>query len=183
MKLETTIVACALLLALPTTSAAHPYHVSNAQAEVDAKRGALEVALEVDADTLERALSRRSKAPLQLESCDRDRLDKLAAGYLRAVFKVSERSPGGLEQRPLRFVGLELEGRVAWLYFEFPLSATQPPLELSNSAFFELEARQRNGILLTRDGRRESLVFIRGRDGEAVRLTTPPKETSRRSPR
>ncbi len=126
MGFVTTAALCACLLS------GHPGHATFAEAEVNPQAGTLEVSLCVDSFDLERALAWRFDDPPELE--DKDAVAPLLARYLRETIflRTREGGPGRLE-----FVGHELEGIDAWLYFEIVLPKQGRTLEISNQMLFE----------------------------------------------
>lgn len=134
-------VATAALLASLAGGGAHPGHETFAEAEVNADAGTLEVALRVDSMDLERALRAGHPRPPRLED---PAVEPLLARELRQAFLVRSRRGFGR----LDFVGYELEGLDAWLYFEIDLPRRGRRLELSNQLLFALHPGQRHRVQL-----------------------------------
>jgi len=114
--LPAALLACACALAWPGGAAAHKYYASLARAEYNEETKAVEFALRVFADDFELALSRRSGRKVHLDRT-KEAAD-LALAYLRETFEVGGRDGRRVE---LKWVGMETQGDVAWLYFEAPL--------------------------------------------------------------
>ncbi len=82
--------------------------------------------------------------------------------YLRDAFEVRNREG---ETKPLRWVGMEARGGVAWLYFEAEMPEGLAGARLRDEVLFELFARQVNVVDFKWTGGKSDLVFVRG-DGE-----------------
>ena len=158
--LTAALLACACALAWPGGAAAHKYYTSLARAEYNEGTKAVEFALRVFADDLELALTRRSGRKVYLDKT-KD-ADELALAYLRETFEVAGRDGRRVE---LRWVGMEAQGDVAWLYFEAPLPEGPAGATLRDRVLLELFQTQVNIINLKYGGRKLDLVFKRGDDG------------------
>lgn len=164
---------CCALLAAPAATAHshtrtrthshthfHPEHESLAQVEWVPESATLEVALRVDARHLEETLR-----PVAGRRVDLERLadaDDVVVRYLRDRFQV--RARGGANC-PLTWVGHELEGPDAWLYFEVDLSDARGAIEMRNTVLFERLPRQINTVVVTASERRGALFFTVREDG------------------
>jgi len=157
-------------LTLATASArAHPFHVSLAEAEWNAKTGQLEVALKVHATDLEKALRRHSGKPIDLDKSPE--ADRRIIAYLKHVFRVL--SPQG---RPcaIKWVGKEVTLKSAWLYFEIPLPKGIEGVRFSNQIFFELLSNQVNTVNFKQGRRKLTLRFTRQSAKHVARF--PPQK-------
>lgn len=167
-----------LALTLATASAqAHPFHVSLAEAEWNAKTGQLEVALKVHATDLEKALRRHSGKPIDLDKSPET--DRRIMAYLKHVFRVNA-TPG----RPcaIKWVGKEVTVKSAWLYFEIPLPKGIEGVRFSNQIFFELLSNQVNTINFKQGRRKLTLRFTRQAAQHVARFPPPKsKRTLRRA--
>ncbi len=172
-------------LALPAAPPGdHPFHRSEAEGEFDPESGRLEVALRIDSIELELALENFSGRPVDLEQPQgaeailfaylRDNLrakSRWSALPKPEAAPAPPRAPGGPApagspapaRRPgatagwaeLHWVGYELEGLDAWLYFELELPARGDRLDWCNALLTERHPFQENLALLTdRRGRR-----------------------------
>jgi len=158
--LTAALVALVCASAWPASAAAHKYYASLARAEYNEETKSVEVALRVFADDLELALTRRSGRRVYLDKT-KDAAD-LALGYLRETFEVGGRDGRRVE---LRWVGMETQGDVAWLYFEAPLPEGPSGATLRDRVLLELFRTQVNIVNLKYGGRKLDLVFKRGDDG------------------
>jgi arylsulfatase A-like enzyme len=146
-----------LLLAL-RVAAGHPVHESIAEASFDASRGALEVALRVDAVHFEEMLCRRAGRAVTVEDDD-PAIDGLIAGYLEETFRV--RRPGGVRAE-FRWVGREIETQDLWLYFEMLLPPSRPDapgVEARVTVMLEAQHEQINTATFAVGKLRSSVVF------------------------
>lgn len=153
------LLACALLW--PGGAAAHKYYTSLARAEYNEETKAVEVALRVFADDFELALTRRSGRKIHLDKAG-DAAAAAAFAYLRETFEVSGRDGRRVE---LRWVGMETQGDVAWLYFEAPLPEGPSGAALRDRVLLELFRTQVNIVNFKYGGVKLDLVFRRGEDG------------------
>ncbi len=153
-----------LLLALlalglvPSAWAAHPWHSTFAEVELNAKTGKLEVALRVAPIQLEEALRRFHRQHVVLEKTEG--IDRLIAEYLVKTFQVktAQGKPAAIE-----WVGKEIDIKAVWLYFEMPLPGGLVGAELSQQTFFELAEDQANVIELRQGVAKAALRFERGK--------------------
>lgn len=159
----------AALLSLGATAAlAHPFHVSLAEAEYNAKDRMLEVALRVHPSDLEEALRRQAGRRIVLEK-ETESVPQIQ-NWLRQslVFKSSS---GKVAE--IRWVGQEVSVQEAWLYFEVPLPQGLENVEITNRIFFDLLPDQVNTINI-RDGQRKlTRHFTRSRPRQQLTLPAP----------
>ncbi len=139
--------------------AAHKFYTSLARVEYNEEEKTVEVALRVFADDLELALTRRSGRRIYLDST-KDAAD-VALAYLRETFEISGRDGRKVE---LKWVGMETQADVAWLYFEAPLPDGLAGARLRDRVLLELFQTQVNIVNLKYGGRKLDLVFKRGDD-------------------
>lgn len=154
------LLACACLCLWPARpTVAHKFYTSLARVEYNAETKTVEVALRVFADDLELALTRRSGRRVYLDQT-KDAPD-LVIAYLRETFELRGRDGRKAE---LRWVGMETEADVAWLYFESPLPDGPAGATLRDRVLLELFRAQVNLVNLKYGGRQLDLVFRRGDD-------------------
>ena len=154
---------------LTTTVFAHSSHVSVAQADWNAKSQKLEVALRVHAIDLERVIRVRTGKNLNLD--DTKDVEKAVIAYLTENFIVgrefekpkSGRSQKVLKPQKMEWVGMEVEIKYAWLYFEVPLKEGIEGTRFSNTMFFEHLTNQANTINLKHGKQRTSVVSTKGK--------------------
>jgi hypothetical protein len=125
---------------------AHPNHDAIAEADWNEETGSLEVALQVNAHELERAVSLEAGESLDLDSDEASvHLKKFIAGHVRCIKQDGEAVR-------MKWLGAEIKVRSAWLYFEFPLgdkTASQiTDCSLANTLFFDQYEDQKNTIAL-----------------------------------
>ena len=147
---------------------AHPFHASIAEAEWNAKTKNLEVSLWVHPTDLEKALSRRSKKPIDPDKTTN--LYQLSKADLSEVFIIKDANG---KQKKLDWVGKEIKVKGAWLYFQFPLPNGPEGVRISNRIFFELLKDQENTITIQdrKHKRRQSVVCTFSRPEVIFRWT------------
>ena len=156
-----TLLICHCFCARPGRAlAAHKFYASLARVEYNEESKTVEVAMRVFADDLELALTRRSGRKVYLDKT-KDAAE-LALAYLRETFEVSGRDGRKVE---LKWVGMETQADVAWLYFEASLPEGLAGASLRDRVLIELFRTQVNIINLKYGGRKLDLVFKRGDDG------------------
>ena len=153
---------------------AHPNHDVIAEADWNAERASLEVALQVNAHELERAVSLAAGEALDLD-------DESSAQHLKKYIasKVRCLKPDGTAIE-MRWVGAEVKVRSAWLYFEFPVGAEVPVTDCSiaNTVLFDQYEDQKNTVAL-RLTPKEPRRFLRfSKDRRLVKLGIEEKEES-----
>lgn len=163
-------VALAIALATPAAvAAAHPFHVTIAEADYNEDSGKLEVALRVyNPGDLEEALGRRSGERVDLERTEN--VDDLIVAYLEDALIV-ERPDG--ESTDIEWVGKEVTVKTTWLYFEIPLPGGPEGATFTNTLLFEVEPDQANTIVFDRGDERASLRFTRDEPTQTFRRPEP----------
>lgn len=135
-----------LVLAWATLVSAHPNHDAIAEADWNAETGSLEVALQVNAHELERAVSQAAGEALDLDApASLAHLKRYVAGHFRCL-----KADGS--EVAMVWVGAEIKVRSAWLYLEFPLGRDAGDAitgcSLSSTVFFELFEDQKNTVAI-----------------------------------
>ncbi len=159
----------ALLAMLAHQAAAHPSHVSIAEAEYNPQSKHLEVALRVHPSDLERALRIRTKKRVDLDKTKN--IDALITAYLQDVFQI--KASDGKEAQ-IKWVGKEISLKWGWLYFEVPVKEGLDKVKFSNQIFFELIPDQTNTILLKEGKRKSTLQFTRQQLWKSLPPSSPP---------
>ena len=168
--MKTAVLACVALACLAARpAAAHKFYTSLAQVEYNAETKSVEVSLRVFADDFELALTRRAGRPVKLERTED--AGRLALEYLRETFVLRNREG---EAKALKFVGIDVQNQVAWLYFEAEMPEGLAGARLRDHVLFELFEKQVNVVDFKWAGGRSKLVFARG-DGE--REVPQPRRT------
>ena len=149
----TAALVCAAALAV------HPQHVSLMDAEWNSESSSLEVTLSLTAAQLEAAVEAHARANVDL---DADAANARVAAWLRDRVTFTPPAPpaesGEREEDrapvELRYVGRELEGARAYVYFEVPLPGGWPGVTASSRVGFLREPAQHNTLILnvTRPG-------------------------------
>ncbi|MEM7245487.1 MAG: DUF6702 family protein [Acidobacteriota bacterium] len=145
-----------VLLGLSAMSAeAHRFHASFAEAEHDAERRSLEVALRVEDHDLEDALRLRHGREYELTAGPVG--ERMARAYVEEHFILAR--PGG-QPLELEWVGWDWSRGSTWLYFEYPLSGDPGDLHLTNTLFLELSREQVNTVNVRVGKALHTLTFL-----------------------
>ena len=153
-------------------AALHPFHVTFATAEWNAKTKRLEVALRIDPNDLEQAIERREKKEIALED---NQAEQAVESYLRATFLV--KSPQG-KPVELGWVGYEVEVKRAWLYFEIPLEDGPEGIEIKNTMLFGQVSKQVNIVSLRAGKQGATLKLTSDKPSQRVRLKAVKEKES-----
>lgn len=163
---------CVAGLATPSSAtAAHPFHVSIAEAKYNAETKSLEIALRVHPSDLETMLRKRTDKPIDLDKTAN--VDELILAYLTDVFTAKPKQDA--EPVKLKWVGKQIDIKYAWLYFECPLPDGMPGVELSNKIFFEILSDQVNTITLTDGEFKQSINCTRDKPATVVEKNAAEK--------
>lgn len=159
-------------------SANHPFHVSTAEVEFNAKTKRLEVGLKCQSTDLERALRLMAGGKIDIENDPQ--VDELVTRYVTDNFylavapavakaeslnKASDKSLSrevvllvpDAPKEPIKLIGKEFETKWIWIYFELQPPPGDDPLVLVNRILFEVNAGQINTCLIRQDGQRHAL--------------------------
>lgn len=149
-------ILCGMVLCPSSVAMAHPFHVSIAEVEWNAKTKKLQVALLVQPEDLEKVLQQRTKTTDSLEKMKN--LDAHIEKYLEENFLVIAPNK---KKGKLLWVGKEIGLKTAWLYFEVECEKGPEGSTFSNQMFFETLEDQSNTITLQdrRQKRRQSITF------------------------
>ena len=147
-----------IALASISVADAHPSHVSIAQAEFNPKTKKLEIALRVHAVDLERAIQASNKKRVNLDKSKASA--KVVAAYVAKTFLVT---PAKGKQKEIEWVGMELQIKYAWLYFEVPLPEGIEGTKFSNRMFFEHLPNQANTINFKSAKKRTSIISTKAK--------------------
>jgi hypothetical protein len=181
----------AILGSLP--GAAHPYHVTVAEAELNAATGRLEVALRLLPEDLIRALEARDRrrgdeaggeSGPERSQAQEPRHDELLADLVREAFTVTTADG---RSAPLHWVGSEASVKAVWLYFELDLggapAAQDGPapdgslldgITLANRLLLDLEPTQTNTVTLRFEEERQTLTLTPRSPEREIRWPPPP---------
>lgn len=149
---------CILMVAVwPRVVAAHTFHASLTQIEVNASANTVEVGIRVFVDDLEEALTRRTGRRVRLGTTAG--FDALALDYVSASLGIE-----GANGKRLAFswIGRETSVDVVWLFVEAPLNGQLDGGRLENKLFFELFDDQVNTVNIKDGERRTTLTFSTG---------------------
>jgi len=174
--LRTTALALAAALVPPAfgASLAHELHRSETTADYDAAAGSLQVACRLDSFDLEFALSLREERLVSLESTQD--VEGLVEAYAREHFLLSVRG----ERRPFAWVGMELERRDAWLYFEFPDLPEWTGARVTQGLLFDVNPTQENRLTLRHAGERYTVQLTPEAPRAELPAALPKRERASR---
>ena len=155
-----------LLLPVANTHASHPYPVSNAEVNFNAKTGNFEVALNVWPSDLEKALGQAQKTIVDLDKTEN--LDDLLKSYIEKRFLVrpeastsqASDSDTTVELPSIRWIGHERNLKSAWLYFEIECDAPKSNWIIENRGCFEMNEDQLNQLEISA-GKTSRIVVCR----------------------
>ena len=159
LSIAITVAAVAVQATSASAGAAHPFHITIAEADYNKESGTLEVALRIyNPGDLEEALGLRAGERVNLETTEG--VDDLIAEYLDETLIVEDASG---EKAAIEWVGKEVTVKTAWLYFEVPLPEGPEGSTFTNTLLFEVEPDQSNTMVFGRGDDRASLRFTRER--------------------
>jgi hypothetical protein len=159
-------------------NANHPFHVSTAEVEFNAKTKRLEIGLKCQSTDLERALRLMAGRKMDIENDPQ--VDELVTRYITENFylavapadakaeslnKASDKPLSGdvvlsvpdAPKEPIKLIGKEFETKWIWIYFELQPPQSEDRLVLVNRILFEVNAGQINTCLIRQDGQRHAL--------------------------
>ncbi|MEZ6118807.1 MAG: DUF6702 family protein [Pirellulaceae bacterium] len=124
--------AISLALWVSHSAAAHPFHVSTAEANWNPESKMLEVAVKLDVLDLQNAVRQSSQTKVQIT--DVQAADALVQKYVRTrlQFRLGDKK----ELAEWTWVGYEVDLKSAWLYLELPLPNGAAELKISNTLLF-----------------------------------------------
>jgi len=157
-----------LLLAVALTGmceaaiASHPFHVTRAEIEYNAKRQKFEVAICIWPEDLAKAVSKMEDRTVNIDTESETNRDKLFAKYVAKKFRFTAKSDDANEKptaATIRWIGSELEVKQGWLYFEVDAKTTAANWSIENRMFFELNDDQLNQVQVRNGKLVESLTL------------------------
>lgn len=116
-----------MLTAVPTL-AAHPFHSTSTEMEWNPESRRFEVALQLPGLQIDEELSRLHKRHINMESTAD--AEQLLEKYIKSKFEVTGM---GLDQCQLHWVGVEIDARNVWAYFEVELLPSPPAPQSASS--------------------------------------------------
>lgn len=158
------VLAIVTLLPPDDVGAAHKFHASLTQIDVNASAGTVEVAIRVFVDDLEESLSRRAGRRVRFGGAA---FDELALALVNESLKLD--TAGG-ERLQFRWVGKESSVDVVWLYVEAPISGRLDGGRVENRLFFDLFEDQVNTVNVKEGKSRVTFSFKTGDGGKPIAL-------------
>jgi len=105
------------IVTVRSAAAGHPFHSTFTEMEWNRDYGRFEVALQLPGLQIDDELSQLHKRRINLETAEDS--ERLLQEYIKSRFSVSGK---GLDQCRLHWVGMEIDARNVWAYFELELS-------------------------------------------------------------
>lgn len=164
-RLTFVVVACGMLLAWPTVTAAHPLHTTFTDVAIDSARGGLRLTLRVFADDFGTAAMRHARLPAPAEG---PLFERAAARYITSRVQLLD---AGGRVTSLEWGGARREGETILLTLFAPGVRSLSGLRIANSLMFELFDDQIN-IVRTVSGERRTLLFTKRDAGRVKALVT-----------
>lgn len=171
------LLTAAFILLGAGAAAAHPFHVTIAEAELNPKTGMLEVALWINPTDLEQALAQRTGARVDIEKTPK--VDKLIADLLREKIRIIK--PDG-KALSLQWVGKEVSLKATWLYFQFPCKQSLKGAKIKNALFLDTVPKQVNTINVKEGKRRGTVHCTRREPQRPLRYVEPKKRAPKMRP-
>lgn len=106
------------IVTMRSAGAGHPFHSTFTEMEWNRDCGLFEVALQLPGLQIDDELSRLHKRRINLETAED--CERLLQEYIKSRFSVAGK---GLDQCRLHWVGMEIDARNVWAYFEVELSS------------------------------------------------------------
>jgi uncharacterized protein DUF6702 len=150
-----------LALTLLSLAARHPDHGTLVEMDHHAKTGAVEIAVELSAYDLERALGLHRGKPTPVDKVDAD-LETAVFAYLKDQFELRlppAKNEGRSKPLLLSWVGMELEDGSAWLYVEAQAGPSLDDCEVTNSLLSAVAAGHVNTVN-ARSGRKRATLLL-----------------------
>ena len=165
-------VLAAILAVAGTTARAHRFYASLAQVEHTADHR-LEVSIRFFPDDLEAALRKSTGRTVAVENTK-----EFAAAFepwLNAAFSLQ----AGSRTSAFKYVGLEAQVEVAWVYVEAPWTESLERSSMKNVLMLDLFPEQKNTVNFVEGKKRSSMVFSANRTQVEKLLAPPPAEEHR----
>lgn len=143
------LLVVALTCLCESAFASHPFHVTRAEIEYNAKRKKFEVAICVWPEDLAKAVSKMEDRTINIDTETETNRDKVFHKYVAQKFKFISQSNNDSEKSAaatIRWIGSELEVKQGWLYFEVEAKAAATSWSIENRMFFELNDDQLNQV-------------------------------------
>ncbi len=138
---------------------AHPFYVSLCQIDFNGQNRSLEISVKIFTDDLQTALRRRGIENLFLGGQgENPESNKYISGYLNDNLSIS------VDGKPLKisFLGKDHEDGATWCFLEVPNVGTFSNIAITNPMLIETFEGQSNLILVTLNGRTQSLLLKKG---------------------
>ncbi len=163
--LPAAVCVCLLLVGWQGVVSAHPFHISTAEVEYDAKSQRLQVSLKLQAIDLEQALAGMTGERVDIEQPQAtekivellNRTFYLAGADNSVVADKLANLESTAPQSKLHWVGQELKGAWLWLYFELELPEERRQVKLFNRVLFETNESQINTVSVRHGTQRTTL--------------------------
>ena len=148
------LAACGML-SLPAL--AHKFHESLAQLDYNEEARTVEMSFRLFADDLEESLSKRAGKKIRIDKA-KD-ADALTLAYLQDAFELKN---GEGRSKTFRWVGMEIQVDVVWVYVETDMPEGLDHAQLRNRIFFDLFDDQINRVNIRSGSAKAYYVFKPG---------------------
>jgi hypothetical protein len=145
------LLAAASIAIAARPASSHPLHTSLAELTYDARTKEIRISIRVFIDDLTKASNAYAKSK-RIASSPVD-------AYARGMFVVADRSGRALS---LLSCGSKPVGDLMWLCFRAPAPSGPSGFKIVHKILFDLYSDQINIVQSTYDGRKQSLLFVRG---------------------
>ncbi len=136
---------------------AHRYHASLTRMDYNSKKKLVEVTVQLFTHDLVPILEKQNKKQIDLEKTED--IDKMLLDYLNANLVLKNKAG---EQKPLSWVGKEINVDSAYIYVEIPMPEGLEKSTLKNTLFFEMFDEQTNRVTVRRDKAKTDVLFRPG---------------------
>ncbi|MEO7659983.1 MAG: DUF6702 family protein [Pyrinomonadaceae bacterium] len=147
---------------------AHRYHASLTRMDYNSNKKLVEVTVQLFTHDLVPILEKQNMKQIDLEKTED--IDKLLLDYLN-VNLVLKNKDG--EQKPLNWVGKEINVDSAYIYVEIPMPEGLEKSTLKNTIFFEMFDEQTNRVTIRRDKAKTDVLFRPGDKFKDISFAQP----------
>jgi hypothetical protein len=157
LSLKALIAALTVCGLLSQPALAHKFHESLTQLEYNEQARTVELSLRLFADDLEEILSKRARKKVRIDKAQDSEARTLA--YIQDSFELEGRDG---KAKTFRWVGMEINVDVVWVYVETDMPEGLDQARLRNRIFFDLFDDQINRVNVKSGGTRAFFVFKPG---------------------
>jgi hypothetical protein len=166
------VLAVVLVVFTGVSVRAHKFYASLAQVEHTADNR-LEVSIRFFPDDLEAVLRKTTGRTIAVENT-KD-FAKAFEPWLNAAFSLQ----AGSRTSVFKYVGVEVQVEVAWVYVEAPWTESLERSSMKNALMVDLFPEQKNTVNFVEGKKRSSVVFSANRTQVEKLMASPPAEERR----